>query len=264
MMDPATAESVPTKLVFDLTAVSKRFGSHRALEPLDLGVPGGETTVLIGPSGCGKSTLLRLMVGLLSPDAGTVCFEGEPLSSGDVVLLRRQMGYMIQDGGLFPHLTARQNVTLMARYLGWAAARTDARVEELCELTRFPPDGLDRFPVQLSGGQRQRVSLMRALMLDPKVLLLDEPLGALDPMIRADLQSDLRRIFRALHKTVVLVTHDLAEAGFFGDVIVLLREGRILQQGTMGDLVKAPADDFVTRFVNAQRRPMEKLEGRAS
>lgn len=263
-MEPSALQSVPSRFVFELAAVSKQFGRHRALRPLDLSIPACETTVLIGPSGCGKSTLLRLMVGLLRPDGGTVCFEGEALSSGDVVLLRRKMGYMIQDGGLFPHLTARQNVTLIARYLRWSAADIGARVDELCELTHFPTDALDRYPVQLSGGQRQRVSLMRALMLDPKVLLLDEPLGALDPMIRADLQSDLRHIFRTLHKTVVLVTHDLGEAGFFGDVIVLLREGRIVQKGTMRDLINSPADEFVTRFVNAQRRPLDVEGGQAS
>src|SRR5881409_2223762 len=147
----------------------------------------------------------------------------------------------------------------MARHLGRDPAATAARVAELAELTQFPPDGLDRYPAQLSGGQRQRVSLMRALMLDPDLLLLDEPLGALDPMIRSDLQADLRRIFRALGKTVVFVTHDLGEAGFLGDALVLLREGKIIQNGTLEDLVRAPAEPFVTRFINAQRSPLEAL-----
>src|SRR5262249_29262895 len=130
---------------------------------------------------------------------------------------------------LFPHLTAAGNAMLMARHLGWGRDRCQARLRELAELTRFPPDGLDRYPAQLSGGQRQRVSLMRALMLDPDLLLLDEPLGALDPIIRSDLQADLRRIFQALGKTVVLVTHDIGEAGFFGDRLVLLRAGKVVQ-----------------------------------
>jgi len=177
----------------------------------------------------------------------------------NVVELRRRMGYVIQDGGLFPHLSARSNVTLMARYLRLSREHVQARLGELADLTRFPRDGLDRFPVQLSGGQRQRVSLMRALMLDPAVLLLDEPLGALDPIIRLDLQADLRQIFQRLGKTVVMVTHDLAEAGFFGDQIVLCREGRIVQQGQLADLVRTPADPFVTRFINAQRTPLESL-----
>ena len=147
----------------------------------------------------------------------------------------------------------------MARYLRQESTSIEQRVRELAELTRLPMELLDRYPAELSGGQRQRVSLMRALMLDPALLLLDEPLGALDPMVRYDLQTDLKRIFRELGKTVVLVTHDIAEAGFFGDPIVLLRAGRIVQQGSLADLVHHPADDFVVRFVNAQRSPLESV-----
>ena len=243
----------------ELLNVSKCFGATQALQPLDLRIAAGRTTVLIGPSGCGKSTLLRLMNGLIQPDAGTVYFEGEEVLPERALALRQRMGYVIQDGGLFPHLTAWHNVVLMAAYLGWERQRIDARVAQLTELTRFPADGLERFPVQLSGGQRQRVGLMRALMLDPEVLLLDEPLAALDPMVRAELQEDLKEIFRELGKTVVLVTHDMGEAGFFGDVIVLLRQGQIVQQGTFEELVKSPADDFVARFINAQRSPLGEV-----
>jgi osmoprotectant transport system ATP-binding protein len=163
------------------------------------------------------------------------------------------MGYVIQEGGLFPHLTAGDNVTLMARQMNWGRDRIAKRLQELAAITRFPRDGLDRFPLQLSGGQRQRVSLMRALILDPDVLLLDEPLGALDPMIRTELQADLKSIFQELEKTVVLVTHDLGEAAFFGDVIVLIREGQIVQTGTLPELLQTPAEPFVTNFINAQR-----------
>jgi osmoprotectant transport system ATP-binding protein len=240
-------------MMLELRGVSKYYGPTMALQPTDLAIAPGRTTVLLGQSGSGKSTLLRLMLGLLRPDSGVVLFDGQPVTKDTALTLRHRMGYVVQDGGLFPHLTARGNATLMARYLGWDASRIDERLAELTELTQFPRDGLDRYPVQLSGGQRQRVGLMRALMLDPSVLLLDEPLGALDPLIRHDLQTDLRRIFQALAKTVVLVTHDLGEAGFFGDHVVLLRDGRIIQQGTLADLIDAPADDFVTRFVNAQR-----------
>ncbi|MGD8331018.1 MAG: ATP-binding cassette domain-containing protein [Acidobacteriota bacterium] len=247
--------------MLELRGVSKAFGSTVAVQRLDLVVDRGRTTALIGPSGCGKSTLVRLMIGLLSPDRGEVIFDDQPLTPGNVVAARRRMGYVIQDGGLFPHLTARRNVTLMARHLGWPAERIGQRVDELTALTHFPAEGLERYPVQLSGGQRQRVSLMRALMLDPEILLLDEPLGALDPMIRADLQQELRDIFRALGKTVVLVTHDMEEAGFLGDTIVLLRAGRIVQQGILADLVESPADDFVGRFLNAQRGARELLGG---
>jgi osmoprotectant transport system ATP-binding protein len=239
--------------MFELDGVSKNFGGLRALDGVSLSVPAGRTTVLIGPSGCGKSTLIRLMIGLAWPDGGRVSFAAGALDADSAPALRRRMGYVIQDGGLFPHLTARQNVTLMARYLGWERSGMEARLDEIRRLTHFPEDGLDRYPVQLSGGQRQRVSLMRALMLDPDVLLLDEPLGALDPVIRHDLQGELRDIFSSLGKTVVLVTHDIVEAGFFGDLIVLMREGSILQSGTIADLLERPADPFVTRFVNARR-----------
>jgi osmoprotectant transport system ATP-binding protein len=246
--------------MLELKSASKSFGRQPALQPTDLVIPSGQTTVLIGPSGCGKSTLLRLMLGLLRPDTGAVRFQGTDITATNVQSIRRRMGYVVQDGGLFPHLTGRQNVTLMAHYLRKGCEQIDARVEELAALTQFPADGLERYPVQLSGGQRQRVSLMRALMLDPDVLLLDEPLGSLDPMIRSDLQADLRDIFQRLAKTVVLVTHDLGEAGYFGDQIVLLRAGRIVQQGKLVDLVRHPAEPFVTRFINAQRSPLEGLE----
>jgi osmoprotectant transport system ATP-binding protein len=237
----------------ELQGVSKAYDGQEALHATDLQIPDGQTTVLIGPSGCGKSTLIRLMIGLLRPDTGAVRFDHTEITAANVQARRRRMGYVVQDGGLFPHLTARGNVTLMADYLGWDRPRIEARLVDLTALTQFPPDGLDRYPLQLSGGQRQRVSLMRALMLDPDVLLLDEPLGALDPIIRSELQTDLRQIFHSLRKTVVLVTHDLGEAAFFGDLIVLLRSGKIVQQGTLADLIHAPADPFVTRFINAQR-----------
>jgi len=241
----------------ELGGIRKRFGDAEVLRGLDLTAPAGRTTVLIGPSGCGKSTVLRLMIGLLHPDAGTVRIDGVAIEPRNVSEIRRRMGYVIQDGGLFPHLSARDNVTLMARHLGWSRARVDQRLGELLALTRFPVEALARFPAQISGGQRQRVGLMRALMLDPDVILLDEPLAALDPLIRAELQSDLRAIFRALGKTVVLVTHDLGEAGYLGDVIVLMRDGAVVQRGTLHELVATPADPFVSHFVSAQRSPLE-------
>jgi len=244
----------------ELVRVSKHYGGVVALDRCDLSIEAGRTTVLIGPSGCGKSTILRLIIGLQLPDAGSVELDGEALAAGRLPALRRRMGYVLQDGGLFPHLTARGNVTLMARHLGWPDSRIAERVGELAELTHFPVDALDRFPIELSGGQQQRVSLMRALMLDPEVLLLDEPLGALDPMIRFELQNDLREVFTRLGKTAVMVTHDLAEAAFFADTIVLLRDGRIVQQGTFQQLLDAPADAFVERFVQAQRAPLEAME----
>jgi osmoprotectant transport system ATP-binding protein len=199
------------------------------------------------------------MLGLVQPDAGEVRFGDVPLKSRNGRELRRQMGYVVQDGGLFPHLSAEGNVVLLARHIGWLPQKIRDRVEVLRELARLPADVLKRYPAEVSGGQRQRVGLMRALMLDPDVLLLDEPLGALDPITRSDLQGDLRSIFRALQKTVVLVTHDLAEAAFFGDEVVLLDQGRIAQRGTMHDLAARPATPFVARFIQAQRMPLEAL-----
>lgn len=243
-----------------LEQAAKRFGDTQALHPIDLTVTPGRTMVVIGPSGCGKSTLLGLMNGLVLPDSGVVLFDGTPLSPATVIAVRRRMGYVIQEGGLFPHLTAAANVTLMARVLGWKRPRIEARIEELARLTHFPADALSRFPGELSGGQQQRVGLMRALMLDPDVLLLDEPLGALDPLIRFDLQQELREIFTRLGKTVVMVTHDLIEAAFFADTIVLMRDGRIVQEGALADLTDRPADPFVTRFIEAQRGPVVGVE----
>jgi osmoprotectant transport system ATP-binding protein len=251
----------PLSAALELQGVSKRYGCTRALDGLDLRIPRGKTSVLIGSSGCGKSTLLRTLLHLVRPDSGRVLFEGTPLEDANALVLRRRMGYVVQEGGLFPHLTARQNVCLVARYLRWPAARVSSRLAELNELVQLPTELLERYPLQLSGGQRQRVGLIRALMLEPEVLLLDEPLGALDPIIRADLQQDLRRIFRSWSKTVVLVTHDLAEAAFFADRIVLLRDGAIVQQGGFEDLLRAPADPYVDRFVRAQRGPLEAIAG---
>jgi len=239
--------------VFELAGVTRHYGESVALARIDLSIEKACTTVLIGPSGSGKSTLLRLLVRLIAPDTGTVLFENQLLTNDNAGYLRQRIGFVVQEGGLFPHLNAHDNVVLMARYLRWNTSRIAARVGELAELTHFPADGLRRFPVELSGGQRQRVSLMRALMLDPDVLLLDEPLGALDPMIRFDLQNELRDIFQGLKKTVVMVTHDLSEAGFFADTIVLLREGRIVQRGSLTELLRAPADAFVEQFIRAQR-----------
>jgi osmoprotectant transport system ATP-binding protein len=203
--------------------------------------------------------LLRLIAGLVEPDQGSIRFDGAVLCTANIDAMRHRMGYVIQEGGLFPHLTVQGNVALMARYLGWPASRIEARTAELVELVRLAPDILARYPEEISGGQRQRVSLVRALMLDPELLLLDEPLGALDPVIRYELQQELREIFTALHKTVVMVTHDIAEAAFFGHTLVLMREGRIIQQGSAHELAHAPAEPFVEQFINAQREPARLL-----
>jgi len=237
-----------------LSSVSKSFDGNAAITDIDLTIADGQTSVIIGPSGCGKSTLLRMMVGLVLPDHGTVSHEATALTQESLPALRRSIGYVIQEGGLFPHLTAKENILLMAQHLGWTDTAQQARLDGLCSLTHFSPDFLTRYPLELSGGQRQRVALMRALMLDPEILLLDEPLGALDPLIRSDLQEDLRVIFQNLGKTVVMVTHDMHEAAFFGDEIVLMQAGRIVQSGPIEELLSKPAAPFVTRFIHAQRR----------
>ena len=242
-----------------LTRVTKSFEHIEAVKSIDLAIEKGKTTVLIGPSGCGKSTILRLIIGLISPDSGSIMLDGESILPETAMRLRRKMGYVIQEGGLFPHMTTHQNITLMASYSGWEKSKIESRLNHLIELTQFPSGGLKRYPAQLSGGQKQRVSLMRSLMLDPELLLMDEPLGALDPLIRMDLQAELRSIFQQLDKTVLIVTHDLGEAAYLGDTLVLLREGGIIQKGTLESLVTEPADPFVTRFINAQRSPLEKI-----
>jgi len=236
-----------------LVGVSKHYAGATALHSLNLSLERGKTNVLIGPSGCGKSTLLRLIIGLIEPDSGSIEFNGEPITSDTIGNLRRRIGYVIQEGGLFPHLTGRANVLLMPRHIGKSEDEMQNRLAKLCELTRFSVNLLSRYPVELSGGQRQRVGLMRALMLSPELLLLDEPLGALDPLVRASLQKDLKEIFARLQQTVVFVTHDLAEAIYFGDEIVLMNDGRIVQKGSVTDLRERPADPFVSEFINAQR-----------
>ena len=249
--------------MFRLSSVSKSFGDASVLSSVDLAIEPGTTVALIGPSGCGKSTLLRLMNGLLEPDSGAVEFDGTPMLGDALTPARRRIGYVVQEGGLFAHLTAEKNVTLLGRRLGWSATRATQRARELADLVRLDHALLVRYPHELSGGQRQRVALMRALANDPEALLLDEPLGALDPMVRAELQDELRELFERLRKTVVLVTHDLAEAAFLAGRIVLLHDGSIAQDGTPDELVREPASEFVQRFVSAQRR-LHGIEGAAS
>jgi len=240
--------------MIELRGVVKRYGGTFGVDHVDLRVGRGERAALIGPSGCGKSTLLRLLMGLLTPDAGEIRVAGEALHRDNALQLRRRLGYVIQEGGLFPHLTAGANAALLDRWLGTDSDAVDARIEELAGLVRLPRECLGRYPAELSGGQRQRVALMRALMRDPEALLLDEPLGALDPMIRAELGDDLLALCGRLSKTVLLVTHDLAEAAHFAERILVMRAGAIVQEGRIEDLAAAPVDAFVERFVRAQRR----------
>ncbi len=242
------------RIAFALDHASKRYGEVVALDDISLDFVTGSTTALIGSSGSGKSTVLRLLLGLEHPDHGSVRADGRVLEKAHILELRRRVGYVIQEGGLFPHLTALGNLALLPRHLGWNAVRIRQRAEELAELTHLPHDVLERYPAELSGGQRQRVALMRGLMMNPDALLLDEPLGALDPIVRHELQDELKGIFEQLGKTVIVVTHDLAEAAWFAERLVLIREGRVVQDGRLEDLRDRPADPFVMQFVRAQRR----------
>jgi osmoprotectant transport system ATP-binding protein len=235
----------------------KSFGSTVALQPTDLEIPAHKTTVLIGPSGCGKSTILRLISGLIEPTTGWIEINGEKLGRDTLLELRRRMGYVIQSGDLFPHLTARQNILLVPQELRLPSAEITARVEELCVLARFPRNLLNRYPGELSGGEQRRVSLIRALMLKPDLVLLDEPMGALDPMVRAGLIVDLKSLFERLTTTVILVTHDLVEAARLGDWIVLLKAGKIVQQGPFSEFSVCPAEPFVSEFFHAQQQEVQ-------
>ena len=235
-----------------LRDVSKRFGERIALDGVSIEVLPGAVHVLLGSSGSGKSTVLRVILGLVKPDRGEVTVDGIVVTDSTRAELVRRMGYVVQDGGLYPHLTAFGNVALPAEVHGWSPARIRARAAELGTMVGLDEESLRLHPRELSGGQRQRVGLMRALVLDPPLLLLDEPLGALDPIVRAELQGQLGRLFVALGKTVVLVTHDIREAALLGSAITLMTEGRVVQQGAFADLVERPATPFVSQFMTAQ------------
>jgi osmoprotectant transport system ATP-binding protein len=215
---------------------------------------------LLGESGSGKTTLLRMVNRLVEPDGGEVRVDGKPVREGDAVELRRGIGYVIQQAGLFPHFTVGDNVAVVPRLLGWPAAKVAARVAELLALVGLPAaEYQHRFPDQLSGGQRQRVGVARALAARPKVLLLDEPFGALDPITRAALQDELRRIHQELGLTTVMVTHDLLEALSLADRIAVMYRGELRQLGTPAELMTAPADEYVARLMETARRQAREL-----
>jgi osmoprotectant transport system ATP-binding protein len=238
--------------MLEFRGVSKSFDGTIVVHPFDLSIEPGEVVVLLGPSGCGKTTILRMVAGLVAPTTGQITVDSIPLTNQTVSAVRRKLGYVIQEGGLFPHLTAVENVTLMPRHDGWPRKQVDEKLTQLVQMTQFPTSGLDRYPNELSGGQRQRLSLMRALFLGPRILLLDEPLGALDPLIRAGLQRDLNDVFSRTAATVLLVTHDLVEAGRFADRVCVMNAGRIVQQGPFSEILENPGDEFVREFVSSQ------------
>ena len=236
-----------------LQHIDKSFEGKPVLSDVNLTVPQGATHALIGSSGSGKTTLLRITLGLIPFDKGYVKIDDHALLSFTPVQWADRIGYVPQDGGLFPHITGFRNVSLIATLRGWGAQKIADRVEELRKLVDLDPAVLGSFPFEMSGGQQQRVAIMRAAMMDPAVMLLDEPMAALDPLIRRSLQRELKSIFQRLGKTVLLVTHDLGEAVYLAETITLLHEGRVVQSGTYRDLLKHPADPFVTQFINAQR-----------
>jgi osmoprotectant transport system ATP-binding protein len=220
-----------------------------ALRDFDLDIQRGETLALLGPSGCGKTTTLKLLNRLMEPTAGRIFVGGQDTSKIDVVRLRRRMGYVVQNGGLFPHLTVSRNLSLLCELEGWTKQRASSRVDQLLELVRLPPSEFrNRYPRELSGGQSQRVGVARALALDPEILLMDEPFGALDPITRAHVQQEFRDLKRRVSKTIVIVTHDLREASVLGDRIALLNEGRLIQVGTPAELHDEPATPWVRAF----------------
>ncbi len=236
--------------------VSKHFPgvARPAVDRLDLEVPTGKTCVLIGPSGCGKTTTMRMVNRLIEPSAGRIFVGEEDVTTVDPVGLRRRIGYVIQQIGLFPHQTIAENVATVPKLLGWEAKRVKARSEEMLALVGLEPGQfLSRFPRHLSGGQRQRVGVARALAADPPVMLMDEPFGAVDPVVRGRLQEEFLDILRRLQKTVILVTHDIDEAIRMGDLVAIMQDGRLAQYATPDRLLAAPANDFVADFIGADR-----------
>ena len=241
-----------------LEHVSKTFTSHGqtvpAVDDVSLVVEEGELHVLIGPSGSGKTTTMRMINRLETPTAGRITVDGRDIRAMNVVELRRGIGYVIQQGGLFPHFTVADNVAVVPRLLGWPRQKRRQRAEELLALVGLPPDQFaDRYPRELSGGQQQRVGVARALAVDPPIVLMDEPFGAVDPITRKQLQRELRRIQAEVRKTIVFVTHDIGEAFLLADRIVLMLDGRVVQNGTPADLLRRPSDRFVTTFIGEDR-----------
>ncbi len=240
--------------MIELRGITKAWPGGAGVQALDLSVPEGECCALIGPSGCGKTTTLRLVNRLVEPDAGSIRITGQDALAQDPVQLRRGIGYVIQEGGLFPHRRVGANVAVVPALLGWDAARTRARVEEVLALVGLDPAQYrDRWPHQLSGGERQRVGVARALAADPPVLLLDEPFGAVDPLRRAQLQQEVLALLKRLRKTVLLVTHDVQEAVLLGDSLALMRAGRLVQHAAPAEMLARPADGFVADFLGADR-----------
>jgi len=250
--------------VIELLDVGKRYGAAEALSSVTLSVQQGEFAALVGGSGSGKTTLLKTINRLVAPNAGRVRVQGEDAGAIAPHLLRRRIGYVFQEVGLFPHLTVAENIAVTPRLLGWDRARVEARVAELLDLVALPRDMAGRTPDALSGGQRQRVGVARALAAEPAILLMDEPFGALDPLTRDALGSDVRALHDRLGLTTVMVTHDMAEAVLLADRIVVLKAGRIAAAGAPADLLAHATDPDVRALLEAPRRQAERLAARLS
>jgi len=257
MAEPRVDTSTGTAGEIEFRHVTKLYRGRRqaAVNDLSLAIPAGEICVLVGPSGAGKTTAMKLVNRLIDVTEGEILIDGRDVTRMDQTELRRGIGYVIQQVGLFPHMSVADNVATVPRLLGWERSRVRARVRELLELVGLDPDeDGGRYPAQLSGGQRQRVGLARALAADPPVMLMDEPFGALDPITRDRLQNEFLRLHRQIRKTVIFVTHDIDEAIKMGDKIAILREGGVLAQyASPVEILTSPADDFVAQFVGADR-----------
>ncbi len=257
MASPAASSSRPGATV-EFEHVSKRYEADAtvpgAVNDLSFAVPAGRICVLVGPSGCGKTTSLKMVNRLIEPTSGRILLDGVAIATRDVTELRRGIGYVIQQVGLFPHLTIGDNVAVVPRLLGWPAARQRARAEELLALVGLDPAYRDRYPAQLSGGERQRVGVARALAADPPLMLMDEPFGAVDPIVRERLQNEFLRLQQDLAKTILFVTHDIDEAIKMGDLVAVMQQGGMLAQfAPPAELLAHPASEFVARFVGADR-----------
>lgn len=240
--------------------VSMAYGEHEVLRSLNLHIKEGQLAVLIGPSGCGKTTTLQLINHLIRPTEGTISVGGRDISTIDPVELRRGIGYVIQEIGLFPHMTIRQNIEIVPKLLGWDEKRRHERSKELMKLVDMEERYLDSYPANLSGGQQQRIGLLRALAAEPPIILMDEPFGALDPITREALQDEIMSLQKKLHKTIIFVTHDMDEAIKIADVIILMKDGVVVQAASPAELLSNPANEFVENFIGKHRRYKGKLD----
>jgi len=239
--------------MIELNSITKSYNNIKVVDNLSITITEGEITVLIGPSGCGKTTTLEMINGLIKHDSGEIYIDGQNITAADLISLRRRIGYVIQEVGLFPHYTVFENITTVLSLLKWDKSRIKSRVDELLKLVNLSASSFDKYPHQLSGGQQQRVGVARALAANPDYLLMDEPFGALDPINRAHLQDEFLRIQNQLKKTVVFVTHDMDEALKMGDRIAVMNNGELLQYDTPLNLLRNPSNEFVKQFVGSKK-----------